>query len=240
MMKIPNHGPPGPEKGRSHGTHGKERPTDTQPGRGRSALLSPEETDPLVLPGSGGAGDRLYRPVRRAGPGDHLSQRHRQRREPRRPDPGGGPSCPGGGRRPRPSRRGRWGESRRGVHRPDGGRGVQDLPGPPGQRHTGQRGLHPAGLAGGHADPFPLRGGIYLRCLLSGEEVLPAYQGGDSLDSILDQVEADLARDPVEPTWETDDTTLHLTPGHPGAAGWTGRPSRDRSWTPWAAATWWN
>ena len=41
----------------------------------------------------------------------------------------------------------------------------------------------------GHADPFPLRGGIYLRCLLSGEEVLPAYQGGESLDSILDQVE---------------------------------------------------
>ena len=69
----------------------------------------------------------------------------------------------------------------------------------------------------GHADPFPLRGGIYLRCLLSGEEVLPAYQGGDSLDSILDQVEADLARDPVEPTWETDDTTLHLTRGTPGS-----------------------
>ncbi len=69
----------------------------------------------------------------------------------------------------------------------------------------------------GHADPFPLRGGIYLRCLLSGEEVLPAYQGGESLDSILDQVEADLARDPVEPTWETDDTTLHLTRGTPGS-----------------------
>ena len=123
-----------------------------------------------MLPGSGGAGDRLYRPVRRGRAGDHLSQRHRQRREPRRPDPGGGPSCPGGGRRPRPSRRGRWGESRRGVHRPDGGRGVQDLPGPPGQRHTGQRGLHPAGLAGGACRSLPPAG----RDL----PPLPAQRGG--------------------------------------------------------------
>ena len=82
----------------------------------------------------------------------------------------------------------------------------------------------------GHADPFPLRGGIYLRCLLSGEEVLPAYQGGESLDSILDQVEADLARDPVEPTWETDDTTLHLTRGTPGGPPGTdfGHPGPQR------------
>ena len=100
----------------------------------------------------------------------------------------------------------------------------------------------------GHADPFPLRGGIYLRCLLSGEEVLPAYQGGESLDSILDQVEADLARDPVEPTWPgtrwsppgRPTTPPSTSPGAPRAAGWTGRPSRDRFWTPWAAATWWN
>ncbi len=164
-----------------------------------------------------------------AGRGDHLSQRHRQRREPRRPDPGGGADRLGGSRRPRPSRRGRWGESRRGVHRPDGGRGS------PRPTRSPLASVTPDSVAStqrawqvGHADPFPLRGGIYLRCLLSGEEVLPAYQGGESLDSILDQVEADLARDPVEPTWETDDTTLHLTAGHPGQpAGPGGPPGTD-------------
>ena len=68
----------------------------------------------------------------------------------------------------------------------------------------------------GNTLSFGARGGVYLKCLFQGEEVLPVYQNSDNLESILDQVEETLARDPVEPTWETNDTQLILTRGTPG------------------------
>lgn len=57
---------------------------------------------------------------------------------------------------------------------------------------------------------------MYLKCLVQGETVLPVYQDSENLDTILDGVEQALGRDPVEPTWETNDTHLILTKGQPG------------------------
>ena len=68
----------------------------------------------------------------------------------------------------------------------------------------------------GNTLPFPLRGGRYLQGLFQDTPVLPAYRDGESLDSILDQVEETLGREPVEPTWESDETQLTLTQGQPG------------------------
>ena len=171
--------------------------------------------------------------------GDHLSQRHRQRREPRRPDPGGGADRleeAGGPGRPAGDAENQGvvftaqtveGESKTyqvplASATPDSVASTQRA-----WQVGACRSLPPAGR---DLPPLPAQ---------RGRRFCPPTRAGESLDSILDQVEADLAWDPVEPTWETDDTTLHLTRGTP-AAGWTGRPSRDRFWTPWAAATWWN
>ncbi len=68
----------------------------------------------------------------------------------------------------------------------------------------------------GNTLSFGARGGTYLKCLLRGEEVLPVYQDSDNLKTILDEVEKTLARDPVDPTWETTETQLVLTKGTPG------------------------
>lgn len=68
----------------------------------------------------------------------------------------------------------------------------------------------------GHDQPFPLRGGVYLRCLLTGQEVLPVYANSGGLDAVLDQVEAALVKSPVEPAWEQGEEALHLTRGQPG------------------------
>lgn len=63
---------------------------------------------------------------------------------------------------------------------------------------------------------FAARGGVYLKCLLQGQAVLPVYENSDNLETILDEVEEKLARAPVEPTWQTDSTQLILTKGTPG------------------------
>lgn len=68
----------------------------------------------------------------------------------------------------------------------------------------------------GNTLSFGARGGVYLKCLVQGETVLPVYQDSENLDTILDGVEQALGRDPVEPTWETNDTHLILTKGQPG------------------------
>lgn len=68
----------------------------------------------------------------------------------------------------------------------------------------------------GNTLPFPLRGGRYLQGLFQETQVLPSYRDGESLDTILDQVEEKLGREPVEPTWESDETQLTLTQGQPG------------------------
>lgn len=68
----------------------------------------------------------------------------------------------------------------------------------------------------GNTLSFPLRGGRYLQSLFQESPVLPAYQDGENLDTILDQVEQTLGREPVEPTWESDETQLTLTQGQPG------------------------
>lgn len=67
----------------------------------------------------------------------------------------------------------------------------------------------------GNTLSFGARGGVYLKCLVQGETVLPVYQDSENLDTILDGVEQALGRDPVEPTWETNDTHLILTKGQP-------------------------
>lgn len=68
----------------------------------------------------------------------------------------------------------------------------------------------------GNTLSFGARGGVYLKCLFQGEEVLPVYENSENLESILSQVEETLAREPVEPSWETNDTQLVLTKGQPG------------------------
>lgn len=70
----------------------------------------------------------------------------------------------------------------------------------------------------GNELPFPARGGWYLRCLFQDTPVLPAYENGQSLEDILDQIEANLCREPVEPTWEAGETELTMTKGQPGYA----------------------
>lgn len=47
----------------------------------------------------------------------------------------------------------------------------------------------------GNTLSFGARGGVYLKCLVQGETVLPVYQDSENLDTILDGVEQALGRD---------------------------------------------
>ena len=68
----------------------------------------------------------------------------------------------------------------------------------------------------GNGAPFPARGGIWLRCLIAGDEVLPAYAEGAAMEGILDEMDAAVGQQAVPSSWEVTDTELVLTKGQPG------------------------
>ena len=68
----------------------------------------------------------------------------------------------------------------------------------------------------GNGAPFPTRGGIWLRCLIAGDGVLPAYAEGTALEGILDEMDAAVGQQAVQSSWEVTDTDLVLTKGQPG------------------------
>ena len=68
----------------------------------------------------------------------------------------------------------------------------------------------------GRDSPFPFRGGVFLRCLLSEVEVPPVCVGSAALDRQLEIVDRTVGR-PVEPSsWSADGTKLTLTRGRTG------------------------
>lgn len=68
----------------------------------------------------------------------------------------------------------------------------------------------------GNDSAFAARGGIYLKCLIAGTEVIPAYGESDELEKILDEMDRSVGQEAVQSTWELGDTTLKLTKGVPG------------------------
>jgi vancomycin resistance protein YoaR len=62
------------------------------------------------------------------------------------------------------------------------------------------------------------KGGVYLKCLLGGEEVLPVYADSDTLDGILDEMDAQIGQEATPSTWTLGETQLTLTKGQPGNA----------------------
>ena len=68
----------------------------------------------------------------------------------------------------------------------------------------------------GNGESFLARGGIYLRCLVAGMEVLPAYGDSQELEAILDDMDAQIGQEAVESAWELGETQLTLTKGAPG------------------------
>ncbi len=63
---------------------------------------------------------------------------------------------------------------------------------------------------------FLSRGGVYLKCLNQGSEILPVYQNSDNLGTILGTIQEELGREPVDPSWEVSGTDLVLVKGTPG------------------------
>lgn len=68
----------------------------------------------------------------------------------------------------------------------------------------------------GNSQPFLARGGIYLKCLLAGETVLPAYGNSEKLEEILSQMDEQVGYAAVESSWEKTETNLVLTKGKTG------------------------
>ena len=68
----------------------------------------------------------------------------------------------------------------------------------------------------GNGAHFAARGAIYLKCLLVGEEVLPAYEDTQALEDILDDMDAQIGQAAVESTWELGEETITFTKGQPG------------------------
>lgn len=60
------------------------------------------------------------------------------------------------------------------------------------------------------------RGGLYLKCLVAGADVLPVYQNSAGFEAILDGAEAEIGQEAVESSWELTDTQLVLTKGQTG------------------------
>ena len=68
----------------------------------------------------------------------------------------------------------------------------------------------------GNGAAFPARGAIYLKCLLMGQEVLPAYEDTQALEDILDDMDAQIGQAAVESTWELGEKVITFTKGQPG------------------------
>lgn len=68
----------------------------------------------------------------------------------------------------------------------------------------------------GNGASFPARGAIYLKCLLMGQEVLPAYEDTAALEAILDDMDAQIGQAAVESTWELGEKVITFTKGQPG------------------------
>ena len=68
----------------------------------------------------------------------------------------------------------------------------------------------------GNSQSFAARGAIYLTCLVTGADVLPAYGDSDELETILDEMDAQIGQAAVESAWELGETQLTLTKGQPG------------------------
>ncbi|MBQ2297374.1 MAG: VanW family protein [Ruminiclostridium sp.] len=68
----------------------------------------------------------------------------------------------------------------------------------------------------GNGASFPARGAIYLKCLLMGQEILPAYEDTAALEAILDDMDAQIGQAAVESTWELGEKVITFTKGQPG------------------------
>ena len=68
----------------------------------------------------------------------------------------------------------------------------------------------------GNGASFPARGAIYLKCLLMGQEILPAYEDTAALEAILDDMDAQIGQAAVESTWELGEEVITFTKGQPG------------------------
>lgn len=68
----------------------------------------------------------------------------------------------------------------------------------------------------GNGASFPARGAIYLKCLLVGQEILPAYEDTQALEDILDEMDAQIGQAAVESTWELGEKVITFTKGQPG------------------------
>lgn len=68
----------------------------------------------------------------------------------------------------------------------------------------------------GNEKSFAARGMTYLKCLVAGQKVLPAYKDSDALEAILDEMDTRIGRETQQSTWELGETTLNLNKGLPG------------------------
>ena len=68
----------------------------------------------------------------------------------------------------------------------------------------------------GNDSAFAARGGIYLKCLIAGADIIPAYGESDELEKILDEMDAAVGQEAVQSTWELGETTLKVNKGVPG------------------------
>ena len=68
----------------------------------------------------------------------------------------------------------------------------------------------------GNGEAFPVRGAVYLKCLLMGQEILPAYEDTAALEAILDDMDAQIGQAAVESTWELGEEVITFTKGQPG------------------------
>ena len=69
----------------------------------------------------------------------------------------------------------------------------------------------------GNGEAFPARGAVYLKCLLMGQEILPAYEDTAALEAILDDMDAQIGQAAVESTWELGEEVITFTKGQPGS-----------------------
>ena len=68
-------------------------------------------------------------------------------------------------------------------------------------------------MALGRSEPFPLRGGALLQCVLAGSAVPPVYRPGPGMTEALDRVEETLSRPVVQTRWQAGETALTVTKG---------------------------
>ena len=68
----------------------------------------------------------------------------------------------------------------------------------------------------GRGEPFPLRGGALLQCILAGSAVPPVCRPGDGMTKTLDRLEAELSRPVVQTRWKVNDAALTVTKGTRG------------------------